>query len=121
MSALGQTFEMYGVMLHPGVREQTVCCPVHRESRPSCRVNVDKGAFFCHGCEAKGGYLQLIMAMEGCDFERARELAAAAGIRSEDDGARNGEVSGRYQRRGAMAGGAGDTYGNRRYIPARRG
>lgn len=30
-------------------------CPFHSDSRPSLSINMDKGGFYCHTCEAKGG------------------------------------------------------------------
>lgn len=124
-SALEQAFALYGVVLHPGVREQTVCCPVHGETRPSCRVNVLKGVFFCHGCGARGNYLSLIMLMEGLEnIGDARAFAADAGIRAEADGEGGKRVSrgGKRSRyAGRVSGTPGTLAGERRYVPPRRG
>lgn len=32
-----------------------VCCPVHKDTRPSLRVHAQSGHFMCHGCGVKGG------------------------------------------------------------------
>lgn len=39
--------------------EWNVLCPIHGESRASMRFNVEKGAWFCHGCGARGTVSQL--------------------------------------------------------------
>jgi hypothetical protein len=33
-------------------------CPFHRDDRPSLSINAAKGVFFCHGCGAKGNFVQ---------------------------------------------------------------
>lgn len=35
--------------------EYNVLCPNHDDRNSSCRVNVDKGLWFCHGCHTGGG------------------------------------------------------------------
>jgi hypothetical protein len=52
--------------------EADVCCPIHGENNASCRINVDKGVFFCHGCGAKGTLTSLAKSM-GVPYAGSRE------------------------------------------------
>src|SRR3954468_21770526 len=83
---LGPVLEHYGVELRGSSRwgERDALCPIHGERRPSLRVNLEKGLFFCNACEARGTAIDLIRLMEGCDrataVARAEALARAAGV-----------------------------------------
>ena len=96
--------------------EQDVLCCVHGERQASMRVNVEKGLFFCHACQAKGTVIDLIRAMESCTRqeaeERAEKLAQAAGVALLQRPGRS-----RYQRPGTE--GAPQAAG-RRYVPPGR-
>ncbi|RKN35968.1 hypothetical protein D7294_30525 [Streptomyces hoynatensis] len=108
----------YGVELQ-GSRwgEQQCCCPIHGERRPSMRVNLEKGVFFCHSCGAGGTAVHLIMAMESVNREdalkRATRIFGDLGI-SVPAGS-----SGKYRRPGVL-----DEEGyrprGRRYVPPGR-
>lgn len=50
---------------HAGGDEWVGLCPFHEEKTPSFRVNVEKGVFYCHGCGAGGGTLDLAERLEG--------------------------------------------------------
>ena len=53
-------------------------CIFHEDSSPSLRVNTESGAFFCHGCGAKGGdVLAAYMLMTGADFVTAAKSLGA--------------------------------------------
>jgi DNA primase len=54
--------------------QRTILCPFHRERKPSCKINLEKGAFHCFGCEAKGNVLEFVARLEG----DAGDLRAAA-------------------------------------------
>jgi len=47
-------------------------CPFHKsKSRRSFGANLDSGAFFCHGCHAKGDIISFVMQRDGLDFKNA--------------------------------------------------
>ena len=48
-------------------------CPFHSDQHASARVNLELGAFKCHGCEAYGDAISLIEHTEGLDFRGACE------------------------------------------------
>lgn len=50
-----------------------VLCPFHDEKTASCAVHLSKNAFYCHGCEAHGGTLDVIV-LSG--FAQTRHEAA---------------------------------------------
>lgn len=52
-------------------REYVVTCPLHPDSRPSLRLNLGKGAWFCHPCGEGGDGLALVMRVRACTFADA--------------------------------------------------
>lgn len=108
--------EHYGVELRGSSRfgEQTALCPVHGESRPSLRVNVEKGVLYCQACEFKGTALHLIMAMESCGkaeaLTRLEAMCKAAGVEMKQSTSR------RYRRPGEGRPAAS----GRKYVPPGR-
>lgn len=51
-----------------------VPCPWHEDERPSARVKLDDGAFFCDPCGRGGGAVDLVEALEGCDRKTAVKI-----------------------------------------------
>ncbi|TCC20016.1 hypothetical protein E0H50_37790 [Kribbella sindirgiensis] len=85
-----------------------VKCPVHGDRSASCSVNTEKQLFKCHSCGAAGSAWDLIMQMEGIDFDGARAFSAALGLPVGDAGGGDGELpAGRF--------------GGRRKVPERKG
>lgn len=82
---LGPVLDFYGVQYVDAMPEQSIRCPVHDESRPSCSLNLDKAVFYCHACSAHGGALEIIEAREGLTGAPAHDFAAKlTGVRYED-------------------------------------
>lgn len=56
----------------------TAVCPFHDDTSPSLRINLEKGAFACMACGAKGGdVLAFHMQLRGLSFiKAARDLGA---------------------------------------------
>jgi DNA primase len=50
-------------------------CPFHDDKQASASVNLAKGAFRCHGCDAKGDAIGLIKTREGLDYQGAIQFA----------------------------------------------
>ena len=70
-------------------RSYMACCPFHNEKTPSFHINRDKQLFHCFGCGASGNFIQLVMRLEGLDFQDAvRQMAERAGITIPENGAR---------------------------------
>ena len=57
-----------------GPDQVRVVCPFHDDHSPSCDVSLAKDAFFCRSCEAKGGYLDVIVR---AGYASSRSEAAA--------------------------------------------
>lgn len=73
---------------HSG-RSYMACCPFHNEKTPSFSIDRDKQLFHCFGCGASGNFVQLVMRLEGLDFQDAlRQLADHAGITIPENGVR---------------------------------
>jgi hypothetical protein len=55
-------------------------CPLHGDKTPSLRVNIEKGAFCCMACGAKGGdVLAFHMQLNGLSFIAAAKSLGAWG------------------------------------------
>ncbi len=56
-------------------------CPFHSEKTPSFHVLVDRGFFYCFGCQAKGDVFDFVMRTQALSFPEAlRLLGARAGV-----------------------------------------
>lgn len=56
-------------------------CPFHSEKTPSFHVLVDRGFFYCFGCQAKGDVFDFVMRTQALSFTEAlRMLGARAGV-----------------------------------------
>lgn len=68
-------------------RSYMACCPFHNEKTPSFHIDRDKQLFHCFGCGASGNFVQLVMRLEGLDFQDAlKQLAERAGITIPESG-----------------------------------
>lgn len=73
--------ERYGLAANGRGSQKTLLCPFHEETEPSCKVNLEKRAFHCFGCGAKGNVLDFVARMENAELpEAARTLAEICGI-----------------------------------------
>ena len=43
-----------------------ICCPLHVEKTPSCKLYPEQGRFFCYGCNKGGDSIDLVVAVMGC-------------------------------------------------------
>lgn len=48
-------YESQGIILKGGGHWRDAICPFHLDSKPSLRINVEKGAYRCMVCGARGG------------------------------------------------------------------
>lgn len=66
-----------------------VKCPFHgggNEKTASCKLDDDKGLYYCFGCGAKGNIFSLVMQKENLDFPSSIEfLAQKAGVTLEEE------------------------------------
>lgn len=70
-------------------RRYMACCPFHNEKTPSFTIDRDKQLFHCFGCGASGNFVQLVMRLEGLDFQDAiKQMADRAGIVIPENGSR---------------------------------
>lgn len=68
-------------------RSYMACCPFHNEKTPSFHIDREKQLFHCFGCGASGNFVQLVMRLEGLDYQDAmRQLAERAGITIPENG-----------------------------------
>ena len=75
------------VLAHYGLKplgrgaQKTILCPFHAEKDPSCKVNLEKKAFHCFGCQAKGNILDFVARKEDSSLtDAAEKLAEICGI-----------------------------------------
>jgi DNA primase len=71
-------YEKQGVKLKGGGAWRDAICPFHADTKPSLRVNVEKGAYRCMVCGARGGdVLAFHMHKHGLGFiQSAKEIGA---------------------------------------------
>ena len=71
-------FEKQGIHLKGGGAWRDAICPFHPDTKPSLRVNLEKGAYRCMVCGARGGdILAFHMHKHGLGFiQAAKELGA---------------------------------------------
>ena len=66
-----KVLEHYEIVFKETGGEQSIRCPVHEDSSPSCSLNIDKGLWHCHACQEAGDAITIIKLREEVDFETA--------------------------------------------------
>jgi DNA primase len=61
----------YGLKLIRTGMHRFILCPFHRETTPSCSINLPKRIFHCFGCDAKGTIIDFVAIMERINFQDA--------------------------------------------------
>ena len=83
-----------------------VKCPFHgggNEKTASCKIDDERGTFYCFGCHESGDIFSLVMKKEGLDFSSAVEtLAKRAGVELEVSGSSDPQAKKRRDEREAM-------------------
>ncbi|MFN3994936.1 MAG: CHC2 zinc finger domain-containing protein, partial [bacterium] len=51
-------------------------CPFHSDSNPSLSVDLERGLWYCFGCNKGGDVFNFVMEMEGCSFSEAVKFLA---------------------------------------------
>jgi len=70
----------YGITHNASKTQDTILCPFHDETEPSCSINKAKGVFRCFGCGTQGNVLDFVCEMEGLDCADKEALARGAEI-----------------------------------------
>ena len=71
-------YESEGLELIGLGRERKALCVFHGERNPSLFINVDSGAFYCHGCHAGGGdVIDFHRLRHGSEFMEAAQALGA--------------------------------------------
>lgn len=55
-------------------RQGMICCPFHRDKRPSLKVYPQTNSFYCFGCGAGGDVISFVRLMENTTASEAAEL-----------------------------------------------
>ena len=61
-------------------------CPFHKDKKPSCGINYDRGLFNCFGCDAGGHVIDFVLLMEGLDPNDVKDRQRAAHLTAEIGG-----------------------------------
>ena len=71
-------YESQGIKLKSGGAWRDAICPFHADTKPSLRINIERGAYRCMSCGARGGdILAFHMHKHGLGFiQAAKELGA---------------------------------------------
>ena len=70
-ASFAHVLEHYGLQIVGRGAQRAVLCPFHRETKPSCKVHLEKRVFHCFGCEASGNLLDFVAKLEECDLRDA--------------------------------------------------
>jgi DNA primase len=60
--------------------ERSVLCPFHTETKPSCKIELERKIFQCFGCGAKGNVLEFVARIEGNRADLRAAAFTLAGI-----------------------------------------
>lgn len=73
-----QYYESQGIKLKAGGAWRDAICPFHPDTKPSLRINIERGAYRCMVCGAHGGdVLAFHMHRHGLNFvEACKQLGA---------------------------------------------
>lgn len=63
-----------------------IACPFHKDKKPSCGINNDRGLFNCFGCDAGGHVIDFVLLMEGLDPDDVKDRQQAAHLTAEIGG-----------------------------------
>jgi DNA primase len=71
-------YENQGIKLNGSGAWRDAICPFHKDTKPSLRINIERGAYRCMACGAHGGdVLAFHMHRHGAGFiQAAKELGA---------------------------------------------
>ncbi len=70
--SFNQVLDHYGIELKPAKGNELLgLCPFHEDTKPSFRVNTEKGVFHCFGCDAKGNVLDFVSRKESVTIRKA--------------------------------------------------
>lgn len=73
----------YGIHLKKSGKEFEACCPFHKESTPSFKVNEKKQIATCFGCGWKGDAIRFVTDFENIPFPKAVRLITGQDTRQE--------------------------------------
>lgn len=51
-----------------------ICCPIHQEQTPSCKIYPETKSFHCFGCDASGDLIKFVALVEQVDNNRAANI-----------------------------------------------
>ncbi len=83
ISARVDAVEVIGryVNLKPRGRKAWGCCPFHGERTPSFTVDIERGLYYCFGCQEGGSVYNFLMKIEGLSFPQAvKRLGDEVGV-----------------------------------------
>ena len=66
-----RVLEHYGLTIVGRGAQRAVLCPFHRETKPSCKVHLEKRVFHCFGCGEAGNVLDFVAKLEDVDLRVA--------------------------------------------------
>lgn len=55
-------------------RSGFICCPIHHEKTPSCKIYPDGKGWWCYGCNSGGSIIDFVMGVHKCGFTQAIKI-----------------------------------------------
>lgn len=68
-----KTLGQYGLEFRKNGAEYWAKCPLHNDSKPSLRVNIEKQVWFCDPCQKGGSVIDFVMAFERVNLTAAMD------------------------------------------------
>jgi DNA primase len=79
-----QILRHYSVKLRGSGRQRMALCPFHRDTKPSCSINLERRIFHCFGCGARGSVLDFVARIENVPIlDAAARVEEICGFRSD--------------------------------------
>lgn len=55
-------------------RSGFICCPIHHEKTPSCKIYPNGKGWWCYGCNSGGSVIDFVMGVHNCGFGEAIKI-----------------------------------------------
>jgi DNA primase len=79
-----QILQHYRVKIRGAGKQRMALCPFHRDTKPSCSINLERRIFHCFGCGARGSVLDFVAKIESISIrDAAARVEKICGLRSD--------------------------------------
>lgn len=69
--SMNEVVALYNLKLN---RSGFICCPIHHEKTPSCKIYPNGKGWWCYGCNSGGSVIDFVMGVHKCSFTDALKI-----------------------------------------------